>query len=120
MNWSLFAAVILVLLAVLFIFIISVLIQLSRTLRRVNILLEDVRKEITPFLSKLNTTVDEVNSELARVDEIAKTIQEVSERVTITSKLMQEILSPSLIKLASISAGARKAIGTLIGGKRGE
>lgn len=118
MNWPLILNAALVLAVVaLAVFFIMVLIQLTKTLSSINEFVKEINRDIPPLLTKLQTTIDEVNDELGRVDEIVQTVQEVSEKVSVTTSVAQEIISSPLIKVASISAGARKAIDTLMGKK---
>ena len=65
------------------------------------------------MMAKLQITVDEVNSELARVDKIVESAENLSQTVDSTTKVAQEIISSPLIKLAALSAGIKKAFGTL-------
>ncbi len=115
MNWYLvFYAVLTVLAVVLVFFIGSVLLNLAKTLNSLNALIIDVRSEVTPLLSELRTTLCQVNNELTTVDDIVKSVQEVSEKVNAVTAVAQEIISSPLIKLASFSAGAKKAVSTLL------
>ncbi|MDI6891842.1 MAG: DUF948 domain-containing protein [Actinomycetota bacterium] len=118
MNWALILDVTIALaVGALSIFLVVVLIQLSRTLRSINALVKDFNREIIPIFSKLQSTVDEVNTELARVDEIVKAVQEASDKVNATAEVARQLISPSLIKLASLSTGVKKAVTTLVRGK---
>ncbi len=110
MNAVLTAALVILTVAVVFI-----LIQMFRTLGNLNRLISDLGREVPPILSKLQRTVDEVNVELGRVDEIARTVQEVTDKVQVTMEVAQEVVSSPLIKLASLSAGTKKAWSSLVG-----
>lgn len=107
MNWSLFFDLALLLLAVfLAVFIGLVLFQLFNLLRLIN-------REIKPTLSRVQTLIEEVNTELERTGEIVKQAQAVSRKVDTTTKIAQEIISSPLIRLAALGAGLRKALSTL-------
>lgn len=119
MNWPLVLNVILVVVATaLAVFFIMVLNQLTKTLSSINEFVKEINRDVPPLLTKLQTTIDEVNDELGRVDEIVQSVQEVSEKVSVTSRIVQEIISSPLIKVASFSAGAKKAFDTLVGKKQ--
>jgi len=92
------------------VFIVLVLWQLFGILGR-------VKQEITPILRKLEKTIDEVNQDLARVDDIIKTGEEVVDKVSATTKIAQEAISSPLIKLVSMGAGVKKAYESLRGRK---
>jgi uncharacterized protein YoxC len=116
MNWAMLIYAILTLCALLLTgFIVYVLIQFSRTLKGVNMLLEDLQKTVPSMLEKLDKTIASVSSEAQRVDEIMKSVEEIGEKVTATAEIAKEIISSPLIKIASLSAGAKKAINTLLG-----
>lgn len=106
MNWSLVLNGVLVVAVVVLVgFIAPVLIELWQISRI-------VKKELSPLISKLNTTIDEVNTELSRVDGIVQSAERVSKTVDSTTKAAQEVISSPLIKLVSISAGIKKALST--------
>lgn len=106
MNWSLVLNGVLVVAVVVLVgFIVPVLIELWQISRI-------VKKELSPLISKLNTTIDEVNTELSRVDGIVQSAERVSKTVDSTTKAAQEVISSPLIKLVSISAGIKKALST--------
>ncbi len=96
-------------------FIVYVLIQLSRTLKSINTLLEEMQKTIPSMLEKLDKTITNVSNEAERVEEVMKSVEEISGKVTATAEIVREFISSPLIKIASLSAGAKKAINTLLG-----
>ncbi len=115
MNWSTVLNTIIVLAIVTLIgFISSVLVQLFRTLGSINQIVKDVNEEVVPMAEKLQLTIDEVNTELSRVDGIVKSAEGVSRKVDATTKVAQEIISSPLIKVAALSAGVKKAFGALV------
>ncbi len=115
MSWYFIMYVVLTILAaVLVFFICMVLLRLSRTLESLNSMIIDVQAEITPLLSELRVTIDQVNSELNTVDEVVQSVQEMGDKVTATATVLQEIIASPLIKVVSFSAGAKKAIGSLL------
>ncbi len=67
-----------------------------------------------PFFVKVNGTLDKVNGELARVEDTISTVREVSERIQITMRIAQDIVSSPLIKVASFSTGTKEALKKLI------
>lgn len=85
---------------------------ISLVLYRFYTILTKVNNEVTPIMKRLETTLDEINLELARVDEIIKAGESVAEKVNSTTKLAQEVIQSPLIKLVSFSAGMKKAFDT--------
>lgn len=82
---------------------------LSMVLYRVASILSRVDAEVTPIIKRLETTIDEVNLELARLDEIVKAGESVAEKVNATTRLAQEAIASPLIRMISLSAGVKKA-----------
>jgi predicted PurR-regulated permease PerM len=103
---SLITTVVLLTCAVVLVFFISLV------LYRFYTMLSKVNNEITPVMKRLETTLDEINLELARVDEIIKAGESVAEKVNTTTRLAQEAIQSPLIKIVSFSAGVKKAFDT--------
>ncbi len=89
-------------------------IRLSKTLNNANKLMEDVRKEVIPIVTNLQVTVDKMNEGLFVVDDVAKSIQGISSKFNLVVSVLQDVVSSPLIKLAGMSAGAKKVVNTLI------
>lgn len=118
MNWALFFdAVIAIVVVVLAVFIVLVLIELFKTLRSVNNLIKDLGKEIIPTLLKLQESLDQINNELSKVSGVIEAVEDISDKVNVITRLTQEVLSPSLIKLAGIKEGAKTIFSKLLIGK---
>lgn len=116
MGWYLVLQTLLVLgLLILVGFVMAVLIQLRRTLVSVNELAKNVNTELVPLLSKAQVALDEVNSELARVDGIVNTFQEVSDRVQNGTDVAKKLISTPAVRLVGFASGARVAIANLVG-----
>jgi predicted PurR-regulated permease PerM len=108
-----------ILAAILVFFICLVLVRLARTLESTNILITDVRTELTPLIGELRVTIDQINSELDNVDEIVQSVQDAGEKVTATASLIQKVVSSPVIKIASFSAGAKQALNVLLKNREG-
>lgn len=76
--------------------------------------INDVQKEIIPSLHMLQNTVEEVNGELAKMDSIMASVQGVTDKVNSTTKIAQEVISSPLIKFASFTYGAQRAVGRFL------
>lgn len=115
MSWYLIIQTLLFFAIVILIgFVIFVLLQLRRTLASVDELARNVNTELIPLLLKAQVTLDEVNSELARVDGIVTSLQEVSDRVQNTSDVAKKLVSTPAVKIAGLASGARVALANLI------
>ncbi len=119
MSWYLSIQTIFVFAIVLLVgFIIIVLVQLKKTLISIDELVKKVNTELTPLLSKARITLDEVNSELSRVNGIVNSIHEVSERVQNTTDVAKKIVASPALKLSGLATGLRVAAAKLIGRRK--
>ncbi len=69
--------------------------------------------EVVPILNKTQTTVDGVNLELARVDEIMKTAVGATKGAEKTVQTVSSAVTTPVRKLTGLAAGAREAVATL-------
>jgi uncharacterized protein YoxC len=69
--------------------------------------------EVVPILNKTQTTVDGVNLELARVDEIMKTAVGATKGAEKTVQTVSSAVTSPVRKLSGFAAGAREAVATL-------
>lgn len=72
-----------------------------------------VTDEVVPILNKTQTTVDGVNLELLRVDEIMKTAVGATKGAERTVQTVSSAVTAPVRKLTGIAAGAREAVATL-------
>lgn len=91
-------------------FVIFVLAQLYRTLKTFEDLLVDLRKDLPPVLAKLQTTLDGVNSEIDRIEQLAATFEQVSTGIQSTTGAVQRVVASPFIKVAGLASGAGAAL----------
>jgi uncharacterized protein YoxC len=96
------------------------LIRLGGVLRQLTTMLHDVNKEFVPILSRVQTTVDEVNSELGKVDEITGSVVAVTDKIETTAFAVQNAIEVPVKKMAGLSAGVGEAVSTFISRRRKE
>jgi uncharacterized protein YoxC len=85
-------------------------VRLARTLKRVDKLVEDTDREMVPLLSRSQVTLDQVNSELSKVDEILGSIVNVTSKFDATTNVVQSAVSTPAKKAAAFSAGVTQAV----------
>lgn len=95
------------------------LIKMGGTFSRLNDFLKRLDDEIIPLLSKTQVTMEEVNSQLDKVDDMLGTLVAVTNMVESTANTMQSIVTKPVKKAAGISAGVSEAVTHLMGGQRG-
>jgi uncharacterized protein YoxC len=72
-----------------------------------------ITDEVVPILNKAQTTVDGVNLELARVDEIMKTAVGATKGAEKTVQTVSSAVTSPVRKLTGLAAGLREAVATL-------
>lgn len=95
--------------AVMAVFSAWLLYQLVKTMGILNRFIDDVRVETTPLMSRFQTTMDHVNTELDRVDGILTAVESMSAKANSATKVVQEVVTSPIVKAISIGAGAGKA-----------
>jgi uncharacterized protein YoxC len=96
-----------------------VLVKIGGTFSRLNIFLKRLDEEVIPLISKLQVTMDEVNGELKRVDDMMAALVDVTDRVENTTRAMQLAIATPVKKVAGISAGVSEALSSLWSSQRG-
>jgi hypothetical protein len=62
-----------------------------KTARSARLLADDLDTRLVPLLDKADVTVDAMNAELLRIDQIVTRVEEVTDRVNSTSRTVQEV-----------------------------
>jgi uncharacterized protein YoxC len=86
-----------------------VLFKLVQMLGITNRFLDEVRTETIPLMTRVQTTMDHVNTELDRVDGILTAVESMSEKANAATKVVQEVVTSPIVKLIGVGAGAGKA-----------
>jgi len=97
----------------------AVTLKLARTLSITNRMLNDVRREAVPLLSKLQTTMDHVNEEMVHVDGVLKSLQQLAGRANAVTKAAERVLTSPLVRILSLGVGAQRALGAASSGEKG-
>ena len=100
-------AVVLIVVAIVGLVVVAMAVQsLITTLRSLRETVDDLRRQTLPAIAELRATVATANGELARVDDLLDTAEEVGARVEATSRLTWLVLRNPLVKLASASVAS--------------
>lgn len=94
--------------------------RLAGLFGQLTVMVGDVDREVVPILNRLQTTVDEVNSELGKIDEITGSVVHVTGSLENTTAAVSSAISAPIKAAASVSAGLSQAFSTFVGGKRKE
>jgi uncharacterized protein YoxC len=98
------------------IFLIRALIQVSRTISDLNTFLNSLEKEITPLVRNLKETSENMNGILAQTRErvnqlegLFQTLKESAKVFSIINRIMTRGINPTLMNLAGLAVGAKTA-----------
>jgi hypothetical protein len=80
-----------------------------KTARSVRVLSDDLDARLVPLLDKADVTVDALNAELLRIDNIVSRIEEVTERVESTSRTVQGVANAPGEIVTDIADRVRRA-----------
>lgn len=94
------------------------LLKLGGTFGRLNEFLGRLDEEVIPLLTRLQVTLDEVNSNLQKTDEMMGTLVDVTDTVETTTRAVQKAVTTPVKKAAGLSSGVSAAISSLLD-KRG-
>ena len=86
-----------------------VLYRLVQMLGITNKFLDEVRVETIPLITRVQTTMDHVNTELERVDGILSAVEGMTQKANAATKVVQEVVTSPVVKLIGVGAGAGKA-----------
>lgn len=96
------------------------LVKMGGTFSRLNSFLKRLDEEIIPLLARLQVTLEEVNGQLGKTDEILGSFVGVTDKVEATTRAVQMAVATPVKKAAGLTAGAARAIGALLDGYRGK
>jgi uncharacterized protein YoxC len=72
-------------------------------------LADDLDSRLVPLLDKADVTVDAMNVELLRIDQIVTRVEEVTDRVSDTSRVVQQVANAPAEMVNDISDRVRRA-----------
>ena len=87
--------------------------RMAGVFARVGVSVTRITDEVVPILNKAQSTVDGVNLELARVDEIMQTAVGATKGAERTVQTVSSAVTAPVRKLTGAAAGAKEAIATL-------
>jgi predicted cobalt transporter CbtA len=93
------------------------LLKLGRTLDEATIAIRKAHESSTPVLDNAQTTLNHVNTQLARVDGITANARTVTSNVSVLTSLFTATLGGPLVRAAALSYGLSKAIKARRAGK---
>ena len=92
-----------------------VLVVVAGTARSVGRLADDLDEKLPPLIDRASETLDSVNSEVARVDGLVAQLEEVSDKVTSTTRAASELVNAPAAAVSGLGAKARRLFSVLTG-----
>lgn len=90
------------------------LVRAGNTLRSVEKMVEDLDREMVPLLQKVGTTVEEVNQELDKVNELTATAVSMAQKVDATARAVESAVGTPAKKAAAFTAGVQQTLSSLV------
>jgi hypothetical protein len=87
--------------------------RMAGVFQRLGIALTRITDEVVPILSRAQTTVDGVNLELARVDEIMKSAVGATKGAEKSVQTVSSAVTAPVRKITGLAAGAKESVATL-------
>lgn len=94
------------------------LFRLGSTLTKVGNILSSVDSQVLPLLTRVETTLDEVNSELNKVDKITGSVAEMLKVIEKTTNAIHNAISTPFRKLGDLASGIRGGAKSSTGSKK--
>ena len=91
------------------------IVVLARTAKSTQRLVEDLDHRLPPLIDKASATLDSINDEMVRVDGLVTTLEEVSDKVTHTTRTASEFVNGPVAAMAGLGDRARKFFSILTG-----
>jgi hypothetical protein len=88
-------------------------VRMAGVFSRLGVSVTRITDEVVPILNKAQSTVDGVNLELARVDEIMQTAVGATKGAEKTVQTVSSAVTAPVRKLTGLAAGAKEAVATL-------
>ncbi len=96
------------------------LFRLGSVFRRLTNILTDANTQVIPLLTRVEATLDGVNSELSKIDQITGSVAEIVKTAEQTTTAVHNAVAKPMKKVAGIAAGVTEGITSFLTGRRKE
>jgi uncharacterized protein YoxC len=90
--------------------------EVVATARSVRRLSDELNDTLPPLIERAGATLSSIDSEMARVNGVVSQIEEVSDRVTSTTRAAQGMVEAPLAAVSGLADGARRFLNVLFRG----
>jgi hypothetical protein len=96
------------------------LFRLGTVFKRLSSILADANTQVIPLLTRVETTIDGVNAELGKVDQITGSVAEIVRTAEVTTTAIHGAVSKPVQKVAGLFAGLNAGVTSFFTRKRKE
>jgi hypothetical protein len=96
------------------------LFRLGTVLKRLSNILADANTQVIPLLTRVETTLDGVNAELGKVDQITGSVAEIVRTAEVTTTAVHGAVSKPIRKVAGLAAGVSTGVSSFFSKRRKE
>lgn len=96
------------------------LFRLGGVLRRITSILTDANTRVIPLLTRVESTLDGVNAELEKVDQITGSVVEIVKAAEHTTTAVHNAVARPMRKIAGLASGVSEGVSSFFAGKRKE
>jgi hypothetical protein len=96
------------------------LFRLGSVLKRLASILADANTEVIPLLTRVEATLDGVNSELGKVDQITGSVAEIVKTAEVTTTAVHGAVAKPIQKVAGLAAGISAGVRSFVSQGRKE
>ena len=90
-------------------------VEVVGTVRSVRSLSERLASDLPPLMDKAEDTLDAVGAAVARADGVVAQIEEVSDRVSTTTRAAHDFVEGPVAAMSGAADGVRRVMGILLG-----
>lgn len=94
------------------------LFRLATVFKRLSSVLSDVNTQIIPLLTRIEGTLDGVNSELGKVDEITGSVAGIVKTAEQATTAVQGAVAKPIRKIAGLATGVSEGVVSFLSGRR--
>jgi hypothetical protein len=94
------------------------LFRLGSLLKRMTHILSSVDSRVLPLLTRVEATLDGVNSELSKVDQITGSVAEMVKAAEETTTALHNAVSAPLHKIAGLAGAVRGSVKSFVAARR--
>ncbi len=96
------------------------LFRLASVLKRMTSILTDANTKVIPLLTRVETTLDGVNAELDKVDQLTGSVVQIVKAAEHTTTAVHDAVARPMRKIAGVASGVSEGVSSFFAGKRKE